>query len=482
MLNKRLISSIVSAHATLRDAMLSFDQSALRVVLICDDQRKMIGLATEGDVRRALLAGHGLVTPVLSIANKSPVIGRTSMAREKLVNLLSEKVYFLPVLNDQGIVEDILAYDQRTTIPVASPAIGERELRYVTDAVLSGWISSQGEYIPRFENNFASFCNTRHGVSVANGTVALHLALTALGIGPGDEVIVPALTFVATASTVKHCHAKPVFVDVETSTWNMNPDKIEQSITSNTKAIIPVHLYGMPARMDAIMDIAKTYNLFVIEDAAEAHGAEFQKQKVGSIGHVGCFSFFGNKIITTGEGGMLVTNDDKLNQKLRVLRDHGMSSQRKYWHDVVGYNYRMTNLQAAIGVAQLERWESILSAKEHIKDWYDAHLSGCNFSKALPTSDMSPVCWLYTVMLKKISGNLSREILLEQLKNEGIDCRPLFIPLPAMPPYYEPEWEKHYPVSKEISDRGFSLPSSVELKDADLVKVTEKVNSLINFS
>jgi perosamine synthetase len=479
-MNEELLQAlIVNEYATLRDAMLSFERSALRVVLICDDTRRLLGLATEGDVRRTLLAGHGLEAPLLTFANRTPATGQDTMAREELVALLTERVHCLPVLDAEGIVHDFLFYDKRTMIPLAAPVVGERELRYVTDAVLSGWISSQGKYIGLFEEQFATLCGTNHAVAVSNGTVALHMALTALGIGPGDEVIVPALTFVATASAVCHCHAKPVFVDIEESTWNIDPEKIEAAITPHTKAIIPVHLYGMPCRMDRIIALAHQHKLWVVEDAAEAHGAEYQGKRMGSWGHIGCFSFYGNKIITTGEGGMVVTNDQALNDKLRILRDHGMNPQRRYWHDVVGFNYRMTNLQAAIGVAQLERWEKILATKDQIRQWYDSHISMKHLSIARATPDMRPVCWLYTALLNTSSGEMNRDALLEGLKAEGIDSRPVFFPVPAMPPYFENNWALLYPVTRYVSERGFSLPSSVELNGKDLDRVTEGLNRLL---
>jgi perosamine synthetase len=401
------------------------------------------------------------------------------MSRAKLAGLLSERVFFLPVLNELGVVEDFLSFHKRTVIPFASPTVGERELRYVTDAVLSGWISSQGKFVREFEEQFADFCGTKYGVAVCNGTSALHLALASLGIGPGDEVIVPALTFVATASAVRHCHAKPVFVDVEESTWNMDPEKIEGVITPRSRAIIPVHLYGMPCRMDRIMDVARRHGLWVVEDAAEAHGAEYQQQRVGCFGLMGCFSFFGNKIITTGEGGMVVTNNAAVNDRLRVLRDHGMNPKHRYWHDVVGYNYRMTNLQAAIGVAQLERWDQIIDAKDRIQQWYDTHIPKNWLDTPRPTSDMRPVCWLYTVLLETRSNSPSRDALLDTLKAEGIDCRPVFCPLPAMQPYFEETWDKRYPVTRIISEQGFSLPSSVEMNGDELGRVTEALGRVL---
>jgi perosamine synthetase len=470
---------VLSESASLSDAMQSFEKTGLRVVLICRPDGTLTGLATEGDVRRALLAGHGLISPILPHANRRPAVGRTDMSREDLFARLSERVHFLPVLDEQDRVKDILFYDQRTMIPIASPIIGELELRYVTDAVISGWISSQGKYITQFEEQFASFCGVRHAVAVANGTVALHMALTAIDIGPGDEVIVPALTFIATANAVRYCRAVPVFVDVDRATWNIDPDRIEAAITPRTKAIIPVHLYGQPCDMDRVRAIAERHRLRIVEDAAEAHGATFGGRRVGAIGDLGCFSFYGNKIITTGEGGMVVSNDAALDEKLRLLRDHGMSRTRRYWHEVIGFNYRMTNLQAAIGVAQLERWEQIISAKARIQRWYDTQIDHHHLETAQPSPKSEPVCWLYTLMLKDRVDGRVRDLLLDHLKAVNIDSRPVFHPIPAMPPYFEHDWEERYPVSDRISKRGFSLPSSVEMVESDLKRTVAQINGLV---
>ena len=470
---KRLSLSTV---ATLRDAMQSFDETGLQVVIISSSEDKFSGLATEGDVRRALLAGHGLISPLFPHARKDPVIGLVDMPREELFALLSDRVHFLPVLDEHGIVKDVLFHDKRAMIPIATPLIGEKELRYVTDALLSGWISSQGKYIGQFEEQFASFCGTRYAVAVSNGTIALHLALTVLGIGPGDEVIVPALTFAATANAVRHCHADPVFVDSHCGNWNIDPDLIEEAITSHTKAIIPVHLYGQPCQMDRIMEIAERHNLWVVEDAAEAHGARYRGRRVGSIGHMGCFSFYGNKIITTGEGGMVVTNDSAINEELRIVRDHGMNPDRRYWHEVVGFNYRMTNMQAAVGVAQMERLDHIFAAKDLLQQRYDAHIDFSKFEKAESLPDSRPVCWLYTLLIKNANGQAERDSLLEWLKCLKIDSRSVFYPLPAMPPYYIENWRQEFPVALWIAERGFSLPSSFDLDERAPQSIAKYLN------
>src|SRR5881296_96641 len=262
----------------------------------------------------------------------------------------------------------------RRFIPVSAPALVGREREYVLDCLESGWISSNGKYIERFESSFRKFCKTRHSISCTNGTVALHTALVGMNVRPGDEVLVPSLTFVATANAVMYCGARPVFIDSDPETWNMDPGTIGRQITSRTKGIIVVHLYGHPADMDAIGAIAQTHNLFVIEDAAEALGAAYKGKQVGGIGHVGTFSFYGNKIVTSGEGGMIVTNDDGLAARMRQLKGQGMDPGRRYWFPMIGYNYRMTNVAAAIGVAQMEKINWHMERRHEIDAWYKEEL------------------------------------------------------------------------------------------------------------
>jgi len=360
-------------------------------------------------------------------------------------------------------------------IPVAEPCLGKEELKNVIEAVKSGWISSKGKFIEEFEEKFVRYCGRKYGVATSNGTVALHLALKALGIGKGDEVIVPTLTFVATANAVTYCNAKPVFVDSHPEYWCINPDKIEEKITPRTKAIIPVHLYGHPCDMDLIMKIAEDHNLYVIEDAAEAHGAEYKGEKIGSFGDISCFSFYGNKIITTGEGGMCLTNNEELVEKMRILRDHGMNPNRRYWYDEIGFNYRMTNLQAAVGVAQLEKLDEFIEKKRKIAKMYEEGLNELEEKNLITLHPemkwAKSVYWMYSILIEDSFG-MNRDILMKELERKRIDTRPFFYPMHVLPPYQNNE---RFPIAEEISRKGINLPSGVGLKEEEIRKIVESL-------
>lgn len=361
-------------------------------------------------------------------------------------------------------------------IPIAEPSLGEEELRNVVEAIKSGWISSKGRFIEEFEQNFSNYCGRRYGVATANGTVALHLALEALGIKKGDEVIVPDLTFVAVANTVAYCNAKPIFVDSHPEYWCINPEKTEEKISSKTKAIIPVHLYGHPCDIDAIRDIAEDHDLFILEDAAEAHGAEYKGKKVGSFGNISCFSFYGNKIITTGEGGMCLTDIEELAEKMRILRDHGMNPNKRYWYDIVGFNYRMTNLQAAVGVAQLKKLDEFVEKKREIAGWYSEGLKELEDKELITLHQEMPwakcVYWMYSMLVEEKFGMISRDDLMKRLEENGIDTRPFFYPVHVLPMYKS---DDEYLVAEEISRKGINLPSGTTLKDENVLQIIKSI-------
>lgn len=340
----------------------------------------------------------------------------------------------------------------------------------MTDAVASGWVSSLGTYIDEFERKFAEFCGVRHCVATSNGTVAIHLALKVLGIGEGDEVIVPDLTFVATANAVVLSGATPIIADVRESDWCLDPGDVERLVNSRTRAIIPVHLYGHPCAMDEIHAVAVRKGLRVVEDAAEAHGAELGGRRVGGLGDCGTFSFYGNKIITTGEGGAITTDSDEIAERARFLRDHGMSRVRRYWHSEVGYNYRLTNMQAALGVAQMGRIEGFLARRAEILEMYRDHLRPHGFVLNPRLPNARPVNWMTSVLHPHLDRT-RRDLMIDVLRTKGVDSRPFFYPLTALPMYER----KGGVVAAALSRSGINLPTFPALTDADIATVCEAV-------
>lgn len=361
-------------------------------------------------------------------------------------------------------------------IPVSEPLFSGNEETYVVDALQSGWISGSGKYVNQFEEQFAEFCNAKHAIAVFNGTVALHLALIALDIKPGDEIIVPDLTYIASANAAVYCGATPVFADVDPVTWTLDPLDVKRKITPRTKAIMPVHLYGHPAEMDELLDLAKQHHLFVIEDAAEAHGAEYKGRRVGAIGDIGTFSFYGNKIITTGEGGMIVTNNDDFMRRIRLYKGQGMDPERRYWFPVIGYNYRMTNIQAAIGVAQLERIDWLIERRIEVARWYSEELAETELVLPVQEAWAKNVYWLFSVCVPE---TVDRDLLMAQMEQLGIETRPFFYPLHQMPPYFNAQGNTLYPVTTRLAARGINLPSSAKLKREEVQAVCAALKSCL---
>ena len=366
-------------------------------------------------------------------------------------------------------------------IPVNQPYLGKEELKNVIQCLKSGWISSKGEFIKRFEEEFAAFCGMKYGVSVTSGTTALHLALLSLDIKEGDEVILPTFTMVASAYAVLYAGAKPVFVDSEERTWNMDCAKIEELITKRTKAIMPVHIYGHPVDMDPVMKLAKKYKLYVIEDAAEAHGAEYQGRKCGSFGEFGCFSFYANKIITTGEGGMVVTNNKKLAERAELLKDLSHSPGKRFLHTDLGYNYRMTNMQAAVGLGQLHKIKSFISKKRQMASLYSKELEGVAGVR-IPIEEnwAKSVYWMYSVLIEDSFG-LTRDQFRNKMYSLGIETRTFFVPMHQQPVIRKlcPEAnKKKYPVADSIAETGLYLPSGLAITKDQILKVCKAVKTI----
>jgi perosamine synthetase len=369
-------------------------------------------------------------------------------------------------------------------IPVCKPWLPGNEKKYVQECMDTNWISSAGRFIGEFEESFSSYCGSKFGISCTSCYAALHLACMAIGLKKGDEVIVPTFTMSAPLVAVTQTGAKPVLVDCRKDTWNIDEDQIESKITERTKAIIAVHIYGHPCEMDKIMEIAKKHNLVVIEDAAEAHGAEYNGKRCGSIGDIGCFSFFGNKILTTGEGGMAVTNNLEYADKMRRFRNYAFQIPRFLHHDL-GANYRLTNLQAAIGVAQTENAQMLVEARRSVGLRYNKLLKDIK-GIVLPVEleRCKNVYWMYGVVLED-EIKIPREEFVELLREKGVDTRDFFIPMNKQPVFLDgrmenaPDCSDSYPVAEKIGRRGFYLPSSSNLSDEEIELVCYKLKELL---
>lgn len=353
-------------------------------------------------------------------------------------------------------------------IPVLEPVLNGNEKAYVAECLDTGWVSSKGQFVERFESMFSGLHRDLPSVSTSNGTTALHLALVALGIGEGDEVIVPDLTFAATVNAVLYCGAIPILVDVDVHSWNITAEIVEPAITCRTKAIIPVHLYGQPCDMAPLRQLADQRDLLLIEDSAEALGSSYQGQPVGTLGDASIFSFFGNKTVTTGEGGMILFQDAEIADKARISRDHGMNPEKRYWHEVVGYNYRLTNVQAAIGVAQLERLAQLVEAKQALASRYNEAFSALNVIMQAKSPGTTTSSWLYGIVLR---NKAERDALVEYLAKKGIESRTFFYPMHQQPAYQALPRMGEFKISEKLADCGISLPSSasLDLSDQDYV-------------
>ncbi len=350
-------------------------------------------------------------------------------------------------------------------IPVYQPFLAGNEKKYVNECLDSSWISSKGKFIDLFESSFSDFTDIQHSTTVANGTVALHLALKVLDIGPGDEVIVPTFTYVASVNTILEHGATPIFVDSLEDTLQVDPQDIERKITKKTKAIMAVHLYGFACDMDYIVGICNRYNLKLIEDCAEAFGTYYKGKHVGGFGDISTFSFFGNKTITTGEGGMVCTNNKEMWNRAKHLKSQGVSLEREYFHDVSAYNYRMTNICAAIGLAQLEQVEEILNKKRQLAQGYFTYLDGLPLRVCMENNEVRSSYWMCTIVL---DHDEHRDNLRKHLKDHNVETRPVFPPCHDFPFL---KIDAKFPIAESLSKRGINLPSFPDLTEEEVKKI-----------
>lgn len=357
-------------------------------------------------------------------------------------------------------------------IPVYQPSLKGNERKYLNDCIDTNWLTWQGKYVKAFENAFSEYIGVNYASSTCNATVALHLALLALGIGAKDEVIVPTLTYIATVNAITYTGATPIFVDSDPVTWQIDPKEIRKKITSRTRAIIVVHIYGHPCEMDEIVNIANHHNIPILEDSAESFGSQYKGKYTGAIGDIGIFSFFGNKTITTGEGGMVVSNDKTLIDRVNLYKGQGLARNREYWHEVVGFNYRMSNTAAAIGLAQLERADEIIEKKIEIAHWYLNNLRGLPLTFHHPVGDVKHTFWMFTILTH---DSETRQLLRDMLCENGIETRPIFHPVHSMPMYNH--HTQVFKVADDLSSRGINLPSYPDLTYEQVKEITSVIHA-----
>jgi perosamine synthetase len=367
-------------------------------------------------------------------------------------------------------------------VRVSEPLIGDNTLALVKECIDTGWVSSEGRFITDFEQKWAAYCGVDHGVAVSNGTTALQVAMRALQLEPGSEVIVPSYTIISCVIAILEAGCVPVLVDCEADTWNLNLEQVAARITPRTRALMPVHIFGHPVDMRIVGDFARKHHLRVVEDAAEAHGAELDGRRVGSFGDMACFSFYANKIVTTGEGGMVVTNDAKLAERMRSLRNLCFRRDRRFFHTEIGHNYRLTNLQAAVGVAQVDRVDSHIAKKRWMAKKYAERLSGVT-QLSLPVERpwAKNVYWMYGVVLGDDVPFDATEFA-SRLRSRGVDTRPFFLGMHEQPVLRDKGLfnDEHYPVTERIARRGLYLPSGLTITEDDIDYVSDVVRSVLS--
>jgi perosamine synthetase len=467
----------IEISRSISEALNLINQNKGKNIFVLDDG-KFCGTVSDGDLRRAILNGFSLDAEVRSATNFNAVWVSLDDSNTDVNKIFLDEHDLLPVLDRSHRITRVLKKGEKLKIPLAEPNLSNRETELVLDTLFSTMISSRGSYVGKFESLFAQYLDIDPGrvVTVSNGTLAIYLALISLGITEGDEVIVPDMTFGATANAVIQAGAKPILVDVEDKTWNLDLNLLSEAITPRTKAIIPVHLYGNPIELNELKKFADDHDLLVIEDAAEAIGTHFQNSHVGINSNASTFSFFGNKTITTGEGGMVVFKDLTHANKAREIKNHGMDKNVRYFHNDWGTNLRLTNIQAAIGCAQMERVNQFMEQKNRNNDVYRLHLDsyGIVFADVINSGVNS--FWLTSCLLPK---SIDVTKCLDYLSKNGIEARSFFYPLHIQPAFEHYTYvKKNSSISQKLFERGISLPSGTTLTSADLLFICQ---TLINY-
>ena len=462
---KNIDSYIIYLDQSLKDALKKIDANSRGFLIVIDSNDKVVGTLTDGDCRRHLSNTGSLSDAVQKFCNTNFAYAHDILGARDILNNKSGYL-FVPIVDYNFIIKDIDFRERMDFVPLVTPDLSGNENKYLMECVSSGWVSSQGFYISEFQNSFESYTKNKNALAVSNGTHSLHLALLTLNIGPGDEVIVPNLTFAAVINAVIYCGATPVIADVDMQTGNLSVETIREVLSTRTKAVIFVHLYGNPSGVVETNNFCRSNNLYLIEDCAEALGSYAQNTHVGNFGHISTYSFFGNKTITTGEGGMICFESIEMKDKASILRDHGMSKEKRYWHSVVGYNYRMTNVQAALGLAQMERVIHFVERKIENQKIYKQKHPKEHFSFRHVNEDCVHSNWFVFINLINYGPKTTKQIQ-EILKQRNIDSRRAFYCLSEMDIYSEyVKYDKTtYRNSQALSTSGLCLPSGVSLTE-----------------
>lgn len=479
-MNKKIDLITLSKESTLIEAMKRIEKSGLGMVAIVDREGKLLGVATDGDIRRALLAKENFTAPIKGVMITNPITAREGTPATVLLETMIEKsIQQIPILDAHYVLLDVVPLKELKSIPLSNPDITSKE-RALIDQVLHTPLLSIGPQVEAFEKKVAQYIGVKHAIAVNSGTSGLHLCIRSLGIKDGDEVITTPFSFIASANCVLFERAKPVFVDIERNTLCIDVSKIEEKITKKTKAILPVHIFGHSCDMNRIMEIAKQYQLTVIEDACEAIGAEYKGEKVGSFGRVGVFAFYPNKAITTSEGGVIVTNDEAIARLCRSMRNQGKDGLS---HVRLGYNYRMPELSAALGVAQMERLEEILEKRKRVANSYNERLNNIEGIVLPCVRESEKTSWfVYVIQLdEERFSQLERDAILRELQNRGIQCKNYFTPIHREPFYQEMfGYQKgDFPIAETAAASTIALPFYNNLTEEDIDYISNNLAAVL---